>query len=413
MIPAKVFLRTILVAFLLFLLTAPVGQGAGSEKVITSLNLQNADLLAVLRFLSEFSGENIVASASVKGTVVDVQLRDVTWRQALEIIMKINHLAAREEEGYIRVLPLSEMYTTELELQQYLQDRENLAKLEHRILPVEHAKADEIQRALASVLSARGRIDVDRRTNALIVTDVSDNLDLVARIVEELDQETPQITISAKLFEVDSDALFEMGLDWTVIQDGRSGEQSTTGGVSEALGKFTYSTMKDDISLDAFLSTLVSDGQAEYLAHPEITTVDNKEATILMGQEIPLKVLDEAGNVITEMTQVGTQLTVTPHITSENTILMDLQPERSSYVVDPGAGVVINTQKAKTSVVVRNGQTAVIGGLATEDTKQSEKGLPLLKDIPLLGHLFKFTREEVIKTDLVIFVTPHIVPVEE
>jgi len=413
MVSAKVLLRTTLVTLLLFLLLAPTGWGSGSQKVITSLNLQNADLLAVLRFLSEFSGQNIVASASVKGTVVDVQLRDVTWRQALEIIMKINHLAAMEEEGYIRVLPLDELYSTELELQQYLQDKENLAQLEHRILPVEHAKADEIQKALTSVLSPRGRIDVDQRTNALIVTDVSDNLDLVAQIVNELDQETPQITISAKLFEIDSKALFEMGIDWTVIQDGRSGEQSTTSGVSEVLGKFTYSTMKDDINLDAILSAMMSDNQAEILAHPEITTVDNKEATILMGQEIPLKVLDQAGNVITEMTQVGTQLTVTPHITSKNTILMDLQPERSSYEVDPGAGVIINTQKARTSVVVRNGQTAVIGGLTTQDTKRFDKGLPLLKDIPLLGQLFKFSREEVIKTDLVIFVTPHIVPTEE
>ena len=155
MVSAKVLLKTTLVTLLLFLLLAPIGWGGGSQKVITSLNLQNADLLAVLRFLSEFSGQNIVASASVKGTVVDVQLRDVTWRQALEIIMKINHLAAMEENGYIRVLPLDELYSTELELQQYLQDKENLAQLEHRILPVEHAKAEEIQRALTSVLSPR------------------------------------------------------------------------------------------------------------------------------------------------------------------------------------------------------------------------------------------------------------------
>jgi type II secretory pathway component GspD/PulD (secretin) len=413
MISAKVFLRTALISLLLFLLVAPAGRGAGPQKVIHSLNLQNADLLAVLRFLSEFGGQNIVASASVKGTVVDVQLRNVTWREALEIIMKINHLAAMEEEGYIRVLPLDELYSTELELQQYLQDRENLAQLEHRIIPVEHAKAEEIQKALASVLSSRGRIDIDRRTNALIVTDVSDNLDLVAKIVTELDQETPQITISAKLYEIDSKALFEMGIDWTVLQDGRSGEQSTTSGISEVLGKFTYSTVKDDIDLDAVLSAMMSNNAAEILAHPEITTVDNKEATILMGQEIPLKTLDEAGNVITEMTQVGTQLTVTPHITSKNTILMDLKPERSSYEVDPGAGVIINTQQAQTSVVVRDGQTVVIGGLTTQDTKRSNKGLPLLKDIPLLGHLFKFSREEVVKTDLVIFVTPHIVTFEE
>ena len=311
------------------------------------------------------------------------------------------------------MLPLSELYSSELEMQKYLQDKENLIQLEHRIINVDHAPAEEIQRALASVISDRGRIDIDTRTNSLIVTDVPENLDLVAEIVKELDQETPQITISAKLFEVDSKSLFEMGIDWSVMREGRTGEQSTTGGVSEAIGTFTYSTMKDDINLDALLSTMVSDNKAEILAHPEITTLDNKQATILMGQEIPLKVLDEAGNVITELTQVGTQLTVTPHVTAENTILMELQPERSSYEVDPGAGVVINTQKAQTSVVVRNGQTAVIGGLTTQDTKTLDKGLPLLKDIPLLGHLFKYTREEVVKTDLVIFVTPHIVPSEE
>jgi type II secretory pathway component GspD/PulD (secretin) len=397
------------VIFLILLLFCFSLSGGAQQRTIKSLNLQEADLLAVLRFLSEFSGQNIVASTSLKGTVVDMQLRNVTWERALEIIMKINHLAAVEEEGYIRVLPLSELYSSELEMQKYLQDKENLIQLEHRIIAIEHATAEEIQQALASVISGRGRIDIDRRTNSLVVTDVPENLDLVAEIIEELDQETPQITISAKLFEIDSGALLELGIDWSVIQKDRRGDQSTTSGVSETIGTFTYSTVKDDISLDAFLSTMVSDNKAEILAHPEITTLDNKEATILMGQEIPLKVLDEAGNVITQLTQVGTQLTVTPHVTSENTILMELEPERSSYEVDPGAGVIINTQQAKTSVVVRDGQTAVIGGLTTHDVTRLEKGLPLLKDIPLLGHLFRFSREEVSKKDLVIFVTPHIV----
>jgi type IV pilus assembly protein PilQ len=132
-----------------------------------------------------------------------------------------------------------------------------------------------------------------------------------------------------------------------------------------------------------------------------------------MGQEIPMKTLDEAGNVITEMVQVGTQLTVTPHITSEGQILLELEPERSSYEVDPGAGIIINTQRARTSVVVKDGQTAVIGGMTIKDTKKTEKGLPILQDIPLLGNLFKYQRNEVTKKDLIIFVTPHIVTSQE
>ena len=424
MLSAKTLWRTVALVILLSLCISFAG-GAQEERVIKSLTLQDADLLAVLRFLSEFSGRNIVASTGLKGTVVNVQLRYVTWREALEIIMEINHLAALEEEGYIRIMPIKELHGADLELQKYLQDKEDLIQLEHRILPVEHATAEEIRKALASVISSRGRIDIDARTNSLIVTDVPENLDLVAQIVQELDQETPQITIAAKLFEVDSKSLMEMGIDWTVIKNRetfpgglieypetdheRRAEQSAASSVTEAIGRFTYSTVKEDIELDALLSAMVNDNKAEILAHPEITTLDNKEATILMGQEIPLKVLDQAGNVVTELTQVGTKLTVTPHVTGAGTILLELEPERSSYEVDPGAGIVINTQRAKTSVVVNDGQTAVIGGLTIQDTKKLEKGLPLLKDIPLLGMLFRYTRDEVTKSDLIIFVTPHIV----
>ncbi|MFC1683024.1 secretin N-terminal domain-containing protein [Candidatus Zixiibacteriota bacterium] len=411
MLTPKALCRTVALMMLLLLALTPLG-GAQQERVIKSLTLQDADLPAVLRFLADFSGQNIVAGQGIEGSV-DVQLQNVTWREALEIIMRMGHLTAVEEGGYIRVLPIEKLHQEELEQKRFEQEKQDLIQLEHRIFPVEHATAVEVQKALASVLSTRGRIDIDSRTNSLVVTDIPENLELVDGLVDSLDRKTPQITISTKLYEVDSKSLFEMGIDWTVIQDGRTGEQTTSGAVSEAIGTFTYSTMKDDIDLDALLSALVSDSKAEILAHPEITTLDNTTATILMGQEIPLKSLDESGNIITEMTQVGTKLTVTPHITSENSVLMKLEPERSSYEVDPGAGVIINTQRANTSVVVRDGQTAVIGGLTTQDTKRLEKGLPILKDIPLLGNLFRYTRDEVTKSDLIIFVTPHIVRDEE
>ncbi|KPL17881.1 MAG: hypothetical protein AMJ92_10615 [candidate division Zixibacteria bacterium SM23_81] len=420
----------VLVIFLLMAISL-VGE-AQEERVIKSLNLHDADLHAVLRFLSEFSGRNIVASQYVTGAV-DVQLKDVTWQQALEIIAKISHLAAVEEEGYIRVMTVEELHKSDLDLQKYEQEKQDLIQLEHRIIPVVHATAEELQEPLVSALSKRGRIDVDSRTNSLIVTDVPENLDLVALMVQELDQETPQVTISAKLFEVDSKSLLELGFDWSVIKEGafdfdplvspdegilgdaheRRAEQHTASGVSELIGRFTYSTLEDGYDIDALLAALASDNKGEILAHPEITTLDNKQATILMGQEVPFKVLDERGNVVTELKEVGTQLTVTPHITSAQTILLELEPERSSYEVDPGAGVIINTQRAKTSVVVSDGQTAVIGGLTTHDIIKVNKGLPLLKDIPLLGLLFRYTREEVTKKDLVIFVTPHIVSQSE
>ncbi len=399
----------LLILLLLILSFTGVAQ---QERVIKSLTLHDAELSAVLRFLAEFSGQNIVASQDVKGTI-DIQLQNVTWQQALEVIMKTSHLTAVQEGGYIRVLPVEKLHEEELELKKYEQEKQDLIQLEHRILPVEHATADEVKDALVSVLSKRGSIEIDTRTNSLVVTDIPQNLDLVDQLIEDLDRETPQITISTKLFEVDSKTLFEMGIDWTVITDGKVIQQVTSGSVSEAIGTFTYSTMKDNTNLDALLSAIISKNKGEILAHPEITTLDNKEAYIVMGQEIPMKTLDDAGNVITEMIQVGTQLTVTPHITSEGKVLLELEPERSSYEVDPGAGIIINTQRAKTSVVVRDGQTAVIGGMTIKDTKKMEKGLPILQDIPLLGNLFKYQRNEVTKKDLVIFVTPRIVTSQE
>jgi type II secretory pathway component GspD/PulD (secretin) len=144
------------------------------------------------------------------------------------------------------------------------------------------------------------------------------------------------------------------------------------------------------------------------VAHPEITTVDNKEAKIQSGQKIPIKTFDPSGNVVITFEEVGTILRVTPHITSENRILMHLKPERSTYEFDPN-GIIINSNNAETNVVVENGQTVVIGGLTTQDVIENRKGVPVLKDIPVLGYLFGYTKKKVENRDLVIFVTPTIV----
>ncbi|MBU1751672.1 MAG: type II and III secretion system protein [Chloroflexi bacterium] len=154
--------------------------------------------------------------------------------------------------------------------------------------------------------------------------------------------------------------------------------------------------------------TRVSDGKGKIIAHPEITTLDNTEARIQMGQKVPVKQFDESGNVVIKFEEVGTILVVTPHITAENQVLMYLKPERSTYQFDPN-GVIINTNNAETRVIVENGQTAVIGGLTTQDEVESVIGVPLLKDIPVLGMLFRFRQVRTENRDLVIFVTPSIV----
>jgi type IV pilus assembly protein PilQ len=250
----------------------------------------------------------------------------------------------------------------------------------------------------------------------LIVRDVPANIEKIEKLVNGLDKPTRQIRISAQLIEVSTTALEELGIDWTLntSRTVSAKEKYTTktdqtlNDVASPAGTFTFTTVQDGWDLTSKISALVSDGKGKIVAHPEVTTVDNKEARIQMGQKIPIKQFDQSGNVVITFEEVGSLLRVTPHITSENRILMQLKPERSSYEYDPN-GVIINTSNAETNVVVENGQTAVIGGLTNQNVISNRNGIPVLKDIPFLGYLFSYTQKKVESRDLIIFVTPTIV----
>ena len=235
-------------------------------------------------------------------------------------------------------------------------------------------------------------------------------------LIVDLDKPTRQIRIAAQMIEVSTTALQELGVDWTLntSRTVSSKENYTTKSeqalntVTDPAGTFTFTTLQKNWDLTAKVSALISDGKGKIVAHPEVTTVDNKEARIQMGQRIPIKQFDQSGNVVITFEEVGTLLKVTPHITSENRILMMLKPERSSYEYDAN-GVIINTSNAETNVVVENGQTAIIGGLTTQNIISNRSGIPGLKDIPFLGYLFSYTQKKVENRDLIIFVTPTIV----
>ena len=401
---------------------AATGGWAQTDKPIKSLNFQNADVRSVINFIAEYSGVNIVASPAVEGDVT-LNLHDVTWEQALEILTKTYGLHAVREKGYIRILRAEDHQREEDAREQHAANKRRLVRLETRIIDINHASAKDLISPIKTILTDRGKVNIDQRTNSLIVTDEPVNVNLAEQFVHDLDRETRQIKISAKLLEVSTDYLQEMGVDWFVSGVGTSGSNSERryestaeinaagGRVSDPLATYNFYTLQRGWSLDATIQAIVSSGKGKLIAHPEITTVDNKEARIQMGQRIPIKQFDEAGNVVIIFEEVGTILRVTPHITSENRILMHLRPERSSYTPDP-AGVVISTSNAETNVVVENGQTAVIGGLTTQDETTVESGVPLLKDIPLLGNLFKYKSKSVESRDLIIFVTPTIVDLE-
>jgi type IV pilus assembly protein PilQ len=408
-----------------------------TPKIIKNLSLTNADIKSVLMYLSSYSGVNIVASPSVEGNVT-LRLSNVTWKEALDIILETYVLVGVESENYIRVVKAADYYAEKAAEEKHLMEQETMIPLSTHIVSVKYNVAAEMKKAVQGLLSARGAVDHDQRTNSLIIRDLPENLRRVDELISVLDKETKQIKISAQLLEVESGFLREIGVDWRVVNAygldtpvnevdpnnpidelffnnperqnyaSEEGLIQGTKNMSDRLAQFSFARLVDDYTVNGILSTIESSNKGKIIAHPEVTTLDNVEAYIQMGQKIPIKQFDPSGNTIITFYDVGTKLKVTPHVTSENRILLHLNPERSSYQFDPN-GVVINTQNAETNVVVENGETAVIGGLTNQENLTLKTGLPILKDIPVIGFLFGYEKREVVTRDLVIFVTPTII----
>ncbi|UCF78894.1 MAG: AMIN domain-containing protein [Candidatus Eiseniibacteriota bacterium] len=391
---------------------ADLPPGAGE---LVSLDVQGADINTVIRTLSEFSGRNIVANRQVKGPVT-VRLKSVPWRSALEIILTTQGLSYVEEEGIIRVATADELREEEIAKQTAERKKEDLLPLEVRRVKINFANASELKQSLDKLLTRRGSIEVDQRTNSLIITDISSKIDAVQGLARELDSMTPQVEITAKMVDIDVSVSRELGIVWdaTGLDIGKQGvdeDLSVNAPVLDPVGTVRIGAVRDYGSLSATLQALETENKADIISNPRITTVNNREASILVGKEIPLIVQDEAGNPVTEMKKVGITLRVTPHINSETEITLDLHPEVSDLASQATVqgGVIINTTEADTRVIVRDGETAVIGGLIRENITSVKRGVPILQSIPLLGYLFRSTSDTKSKRELLIFITPKIV----
>lgn len=416
----KILLTTVFMVASLGLLSAAFAQDEGSpEEPIKSLQFQSADIRSVLRFLADYGKVNVVVAPDVDGTVT-IKLNNIHWRTAMDIIGKTYDLTVVDEAaGYIRVVTSEHYRKEQSEDEKHKKEQRELVELETRIIKISNSGSDDIVKTAKSLLTERGEAISDTRSNSIILREVPANLERVAGYIKELDKPAKQIKISSQLLEVFTNDLSELGITWTA-----EGTYTRSSGVSYAqrgevlanrnsdvAGRYTVNALQKGWSVDAIVEAIVSSGKGKIIAHPEITTVENKQAKIQLGQKVPVKQFDQSGNVVIKFEEVGTILNVTPHITAENQILMWLKPERSTYQFDPN-GVIINTSNAETNVIVENGQTAVIGGLTTQDEEEAELGVPVLKDIPIVGLLFKFKRNVAKSRDLVIFVTPTIVEQE-
>jgi type IV pilus assembly protein PilQ len=392
-----------------------VGMVRTSEGTFT-IDVEGADVRTVVRAIAEFSGRNIVVGAGVRGTV-KAALRNVGWLEALRTILRSNGLDYVEEGGIIRVDEASKLQGEAVDREAARAKQQEMVPLETRVVRLNYANAAELAAALQASLSRRGNIQVDKRTNSLIISDLSSVLDGVQKMALSLDATTPQIEITAKLVDVDAQALHEMGITWNVtgLKPGNDADNTLGAGVnapaSNAIGTISYGLVKSWGALTAQLDLLEENNKANVISNPRITTIDNREAKILVGQKIPLIVQDVAGNPVSQLQTIGIQLKVTPHLTEDKKIIMDLHPEVSdlSSKSTVQGGVIINTSEADTRVMVDDAQTAVIGGLIRTNDSKVRSGIPILKDIPLIGMLFRHDSATHQNRELIIFVTPRIV----
>jgi len=412
-----------------------VRTGAGTF----TMDVEGADIRTVIKAIAEFSGRNIVLGKDVH-TTVKVSLRNVGWEDALRTITRSNGLDYADEGGIIRVDDAAKLHAEAIDRETTRAKQLELVPLETAIIKLNYANASELNAALASAVSRRGQIQVDKRTNSLIVTDLPGNIETLTKMAQTLDSTTPQIEITAKLVDVDAEALRGMGIEWNIApatpefwsgvpDPANPGQKILPGGgpihnsdytinaagehntaIADPATKLTFGIFKDWASIEAQLSLLEQNRKANIISNPRVTTVDNREAKILVGQKIPLIVQDVAGNPVSQLQTIGIQLKVTPHLTQDKKIVMDLHPEVSDLSTQSTVqgGVIINTSEADTRVMVDDGQTAVIGGLIRTNDSHVRRGIPLLKDVPLLGALFRSDNTIKQNRELIIFVTPRL-----
>ncbi|MDD5307844.1 MAG: type IV pilus secretin PilQ [Deltaproteobacteria bacterium] len=418
------------------------------------LDFKNADIHNILRLLADVGQVNIVTADDVSGEVT-IRMRDVEWDHALDVILQAKHLGMVREGNLIRVAPLT---TLEKEREMEIARRKQnmaLEPLETRLIPVSYARAEELSPQAKDLLSERGNLSVDKRTNVVIARDTTAHLDQIELLMRNLDTQTPQVLIEARIVEATSTYAREIGIQWGGDFSASSATANPTGlafpstvgvaggatdskapimglsptaagrpnpnfavnlpaavgtGSGGALG-ITLGSIANNANLNLRLSALEDSGTLRILSSPKILTLDNKEAKIEQGTLIPYSQVSAQG-VQTSFKEAKLSLTVTPHVTADGSVLLELSMTRDEPDFNnKGAGgdPTILKRAAETELLVNDGHTAVIGGIFTRNTGMSYKKVPFFADIPIIGWLFKSRADSDRRSEMLIFITPRIV----
>ncbi len=411
-----------------------------------TLDIHDADINDLLRLLSDEINTSIVVNPDVKGNVT-LSLKSVPLDQALDIILRMHNLGMRYE-GNVIWIAKAETFRAEEERQiKAAEVRERLEPLEVRLIPVNYATASDLQTNVSSLLSSRGTVNIDTRTNTLILKDVAANLDAAEILVNNLDTQTPQILIEARIVETQANFTKEIGIQWggdgiasaqtgnatgivfpsTVgiaggsTSDNNAGTSSSPNfavnlpasvgtGAGGALG-ITLGSLGGAINLNIRLSALENKGFLKIVSAPRIMTLDNIQASIQQGTSIPISVVSAAG-AQTVFYDAKLNLEVTPHVTRDGNVYLKInitknEPDFGNTGASGDPSII--QKEAHTELLVPDGETTVIGGIYTRNTSQSMASVPFFGSIPILGYLFKSTSETDNRTELLIFITPRII----
>lgn len=418
------------------------------------LDLKDADVHNVLRLLADVGRVNIITADNVKGSVT-IRMRDVPWDRALDVVLQAKSLGMVQEGNVIRVAPLADLEKErEMAIARRKQEYE-LTPIETRLIPVSYATAGDVQSRAKDLLSPRGSIAVDDRTNMLIARDVPGNLNQVEELIRSLDTQTPQVLVEARIVEATSRYLRDIGVQWggdasfssatgnptglafpssVGVVGGASDGQTPTAGLSPFTNRvqnpnfavnlpatvgtgqggavgLTFGHINNTINLALRLSAAETSGMVRIISSPRILTLDNHEANISQGTLIPFSQVSAMG-VQTTFREAKLQLRVRPHVTADGSVSMRVKVNRdepdftqTSARGDP----TILKREAETDLLVMDGHTAVIGGIFTRNTGRNLDQVPFFGDIPLVGLLFQRRRSSDSRSELVIFITPRIV----
>ncbi len=401
-----------------------------------SLDFKDVEIADVLRIIAEVSDLNIVAGEEVEGQVT-IRLVDVPWDQALDVILLTKGLGFVRVGNVLRIAP-AEILAQEEEVR--LQERRNKEKLEDLVVklhPVNYADVNDVSDLVKRLLSARGTVNIDERTNTLIMKDIASVIDEATALVNAIDTQTPQVMIEAKIVEANLDFSRELGSLWSIgtnpLEDGfdpSSDPRRDLGGedfrfhdqnnvifanpitsLASGLGTLNAFILDEKLNLNVSLAAAESSGDGKVISSPRIVTLDNREAEIAQGVSIPFQTF-ENGDAKLEFIDAVLRLMVTPHITADKSIIMKLEVERNApddSVQTPTGSPAIAKNEAKTETLVKDGQTLVIGGIYTVVRSQRESRVPYLHMIPFIGNAFKSREVTDQRKELLIFVTPRVV----